>query len=69
MDIRRFIVDFVCLFWLHRVSVASHRLSLVEEKGGYSLAVVCGLQTAASVVIVLRLSCSGACGILVSEVK
>ena len=31
----------------------------------FSLAVVCGLQTAASVVIALKLSCSVACGILV----
>ena len=42
-------------------------LSLVEEKGGYSLAVVCGLQTAASVIVALRLSCSEACGILVPK--
>ena len=49
-----------------RFDCLSH-LSLVEEKGVYSLAVVCGLQTAASVIVALRLSCSEACGILVPK--
>ena len=41
MDIRRFIVDFVCLFWLHRVSVAACGPSLVVVRG--LLTVVAGL--------------------------
>ena len=41
MDIRRFSVDSVCLFWLHRISVTACGPSLVAVRG--LLTVVAGL--------------------------
>ena len=50
-----FFFSFICWLWLPWVSVAEHRLSLVAVSSGSSLAVV------------MRLSCSPACGIFLDQ--
>ena len=65
---------FLKFFWLHRVFIAVHRLSLAVVSGGHSslwclslVAEALGLCSAGSVVVAHGLRCFGACGIFLDQ--